>query len=404
MKSIILSLLDKRTAPLLKLGSLLVKEGFIVNYFSNEKINLHSDLNDFLFLNEDFIDKIDPTLELKFKKIYKTDRSLYFYFSEQKALKLMQSWYNKSILFIEKHQIEYCMIEGTPAHELVFELACLDQKVGIMNIFHSPGPRGWSLISKSSVEYPLYSNMKKNLDYVDSVNNQESSRKIYVDIKESKIFKALRFIKRKKNYNYYPKSIIIFQLVLYPIALFLTWILCRLSRQQHNHVMYLHMEPERTVYNCDADFSSQISALNFLTKELGFYITLKEHPSWIGKRDIRFYLQVLLNPRLNYYMDLEKIPKLVWTFSGSVAWERIKEKSPTVVLGRTYLHKSKYVRNFPNIYCHVKKVENNFFEVLSNYAFEGEMNGENLSPSVSDEGNIKKLYEAIKICIANENI
>jgi len=396
--SLVLSLLDTRTPTLIKLGTLLEKEGFDIFYFSNEPCS--SILNQKKMIELNINDQCDINSELisKFSTIYKNDRSLSYYINEKKAMQMMQAWYENSVKFIISNGINYCLIEGTPAHELVFELACIDNNVAILNFFHAPGPRGWSLVSRSSVEYPLYKNSVKDLNYLNTVTKVKGIRKVYVDVSERKITKLFRFLKRKRNYNYYPKHIILVKAAFFPLSYLLSKLLERMSGPQSNHVFYLHMEPERTVSNCGSLFTNQLEAIKCLTYNCDLHITLKEHPDWIGKRPISFLFQALINPKINYKTVLTSQPKLAWTFSGSIAWERTQNELPTMALGNTYLQKSLYVRSFPEIADSISKQDDDFFNFISDYVFEGELFGENLNPEVSEPANLNNLLRAIKIC------
>lgn len=398
MKSIIISLLDTRTPILVKLGKLLKKRGFKVYYFSNENFDKEFHIDNMLLLDENIDIEVEPNLKSKFEKIYKSDRSLHYYFNKDKALMLMQTWHNKAEAFIKKHKIEFCFIEGTPAHELVFEMACKKNNVKIINIIHAPGSRGWSLISKSSVEYPLYKNKKANKEYIDQIKNKPISNKIYLDVNHTLIGKIKRLIFMPKNFNQFPKNIKIIKGICFPINLFLRFILS-INKKQFNHVFFVHLEPERTVYNCGAIFTRQKDALKYITKNLGFKITIKEHPNHIAKLPLSFLLHILINPKINYVTKLTHTPKLAWTFSGSIAWERTLQGLPVVALGKTYLQKSNLVKGFPKIKTNIGKYDGDFFNYISKHVFKGELTGTHWSPNDLSDENIENLFTAVKNCM-----
>ena len=132
-------------------------------------------------------------------------------------------------------------------------------------------------------------------------------------------------------------------------------------------------------------------------------MTIKEHPTWVGKRPLKFLIYVLLNPNVNYTLTIGEIPKLAWTFSGSVAWERSKINKSTVCFGDTYLRRLPSVEGFPkldNLYTAKKK---DVFELLTDYVFECELIGVNLAPAVAKNKNIEKLSEAVRHIMGQKN-
>ena len=397
MKKVLISLLDTRSDTLIKVGDLLKSNNITPYYFSNEKIT-HMHQDPVLILGEQEYSVCDINLKAKFQKIFETDRSMRFYYSESVAIKIMQKWYDNAKEYILHRNIKHCLIEGTPAHELVVELVCIDLGVNIINICHAPGPRGWSLASKSSIEYPLYGNQNKNEEYIAQLSGHQNEIKVYLDSKHTWYGKVLRLIKRKRNYNYYPKWYIVLKVLKYPINIVLRFILKIWGNSQYNHVLYLHEEPERTVYNCGAVFNTQLSALKTISKDLNINISVKEHPNHKGNLPLGFYLSILLHPRLNYITTLSRTPELVWTFSGSIAWERSLKGLPVVSLGKTYLHKSNCVYGYPDIFNHIEK-EDDLVDYISKHVFAGELTGTHWIPSEISDANIENLTKIIVTCI-----
>ena len=158
--------------------------GVAVCYISNELFNDISEQRPYLHFDENKQYTIADDNKEDFERIYNSDRSLYFYYSKARAISLMQYWFEKSLQFIKKQKIKYSIIEGTPAHELVFELACKKSRVCIINIFHAPGPRGWSLISDTSVEKNLFKNFGRRTDYFSQAKKLQEARKVYADVSE----------------------------------------------------------------------------------------------------------------------------------------------------------------------------------------------------------------------------
>lgn len=394
---IALSLLDYRSDVLIKCAQLLETQGQNVCYFSNQ--NMRDIIENDRFLEFKINTETDehPQLRSKFIEIYKNDRSLKYYLSEDLAPRVLASWLSESLTFIHKYDVKCAVIEGTPAHELIFEIACEMLGVKVINIFHAPGPRGWSLISSSSIEYPLYKCSQYKSRYLQDLSRKSDERKIYVDTKESWDKKIYRFIRREKNYNYYPKWKIILDAFATPFSLALSLILVKIKGNAGNSVFYLHMEPERTVSNCGAPFSSQKQALDYITNTLNINITLKEHPDWLGKRPLRFLIYVFLNPNLNYILKSGNSHGLTWTFSGSIAWENELNSKKTVILGNTYL---KHAKNVYALFARNEIVskEENFFDYIASHAFPCELAGANLSSYVMSDENIKNLSAAIMQC------
>ena len=397
MKKILISLLDTRTKTLIKVGDILKRKNITPYYFSNEDVR-HLCRDTLLILDESGRVSCESRLKKSFQTIFESDRSMHFYYSESDAIKIMQKWYDDTKNFILSMDVDYCLIEGTPAHELVVEMVCNDLGVGIINIFHAPGPRGWSLASKSSIEYPLYSNQAKNNKYISQIFSLQETVKTYLDVKHTWYSKVLRLVKRRKNYNYYPKWYICLKVFKFPANVLIRLILKFWGNLQYNHVLYLHEEPERTVYNCGAAFRTQLSALKAISKDLNINISVKEHPNHKGNLPLRFYLGVLFHPRLNYITRLSRTPELVWTFSGSIAWERSLKSLPVVSLGKTYLHKSKFVFGYPIVFNDIEKSDN-LFDYVSNHVFAGELTGTHWIPGEISNSNVENLSEIIITCM-----
>lgn len=397
---IALSLLDLRAPLLIEVGKKLKECGQKVCYFTNQKIDNLNKNELVLILTELPIQKKYPLFKERFRHIYFNDRSFKYYHTEEQAIKIFSYWLDASIKYIEKNEIKFALIEGTPAYELIFEIACEIKSVKIINVFHAPGPRGWSLISSSSVEINLYKSKKFKNSYLSALKNNASKRKVYVDINESIFEKLIRFIKRPRNHNYYPKHVIIADIILRPISYLLSYILVVFKGTQENNVLYLHQEPERTVSNCGSIFSNQIEAIRYITKKLKLKVTLKEHPDWLGKRQLKFLFYVLFNKDVSYIITQKRDVELAWTFSGSIAWENELISKPTILLGGTYLKHAKHVHPIfideRNVYKY-----NNFFDFISEHVFPCELCGVNLTSEALSNKNINNLSKAILVCLTS---
>ena len=395
-----ISLLDMRTPVLRHLGNNLIKEGYDVCYFSNEKQNLINIQEPNFLIDGSGVCSVDSNHINRFQTLYENDRSIKYYYKKYDALRLFEYWYKLSVDFISQHNVTAALIEGTPAHELVFEMACKDMSVRILNVFHAPGPRGWSLISDSSIEQNLFKNKQFSTTYLTDVYSAQQQRKTYVDFNEKPFTKLKRFLKRPINFNYYPKYMILGSFVSRPISILLSYLLILFKGSQKHSVFYLHMEPERTVSNCGSPFMNQIAAIEYITKKLKHNITLKEHPDWVGKRDIKFLFYALLNKRVTYVISLKREVKLAWTFSGSIAWENELKLKPTILLGNTYL------RCAPSTYAIFSKSNdyekvNDFFKHIADHVFQCELSGVNLTPEVISKENVHRLTNAVVNCLTS---
>ena len=193
----------------------------------------------------------------------------------------------------------HIFIEGTPTYELILELVCSRLSLSVLNLFHAPGPIGYMLISSSSVEHPLIKNNGRNPTYYKQIKGRNSGRKVYAQ-PESKLVKLLRFFRRKPNYNYQPKWFILLGKIKFPIRYLLAYFVCWCSLRKHNHVFYLHMDPERTVFNCGAVFNNQLDAIKAIASDSDIKLLVKEHPVMVGRRTCRELLSLLFNRKISY--------------------------------------------------------------------------------------------------------
>ena len=110
---------------------------------------------------------------------------------------------------------------------------------------------------------------------------------------------------------------------------------------------------------------------------------------------------LVIQPKNQLPIKIDEHPKLAWTFSGSIAWERTRDKLYTIVLGKTYLHKSCYVYGYPELEPLPLMKENNFFEYLADYVVEGNLVTTSMNDKVLDQENITALSHALFNAIEN---
>ncbi len=103
----------------------------------------------------------------------------------------------------------------------------------------------------------------------------------------------------------------------------------------------LHVDPEASTMHLSPEFTDQVAVIELLAKRrpLHMNIMVKEHPNMIGRRPPGFYEAIrrlpgvyLINPAIAS-RELVKRAKLVFTITGTVAWEAIVLQKPAVMLG-----------------------------------------------------------------------
>lgn len=103
----------------------------------------------------------------------------------------------------------------------------------------------------------------------------------------------------------------------------------------------LHVDPEASTMHLAPDFTDQLQVIEALAKRrpLHMNILVKEHPNMIGRRPRGFYNSIrklpgvyLIHPSVPS-IDLIRRAKLVFTITGTVAWESIVSGTPAAMLG-----------------------------------------------------------------------
>jgi hypothetical protein len=103
----------------------------------------------------------------------------------------------------------------------------------------------------------------------------------------------------------------------------------------------LHVDPEASTMHLAPDFTNQAAVIEALAKRrpLHLNILVKEHPYMVGLRPQGLYDAIrrlpgvyLINPAVAS-QDMIKRCKMVFTITGTVAWEAIALKKPVAMLG-----------------------------------------------------------------------
>ncbi|MCS5597581.1 MAG: hypothetical protein NZ828_10020 [Alphaproteobacteria bacterium] len=106
----------------------------------------------------------------------------------------------------------------------------------------------------------------------------------------------------------------------------------------------LHMDPEASTMHLAPNYTDQMAVVEALSKQapLHYNILVKENPYMLGRRPQSFYKRLSSLPRV-YIVNPEisgaeiiKHSKLVFTITGTSAWEACLIGKPSVVLGKHY--------------------------------------------------------------------
>lgn len=105
----------------------------------------------------------------------------------------------------------------------------------------------------------------------------------------------------------------------------------------------LHTEPEVTVSVYSKPYLNQIEAIRLLSHNLpiGMSLIVKEHPWSIGKRPLGYYEKILSIPNVRLALpsltsrELVSHSKLVAVIAGSIGYEGLILRKPTIVLSHT---------------------------------------------------------------------
>jgi hypothetical protein len=421
--TIMISLLNSRTRLLHKVGAKLNKENnYNIFYFGDdswvEDYALNNNLN-YLILNSKYSNNttsINEELKEVFIDIYNKDRSIKYYLNESDAINLFQLWFNKISNYIEKNKINYILIEGTPAYELIAELVIQKNKKKVICLFPSPIVSDWTLAAKQSQWVELYKTNSSNKNKESFINEFKQSldeplkTKSYISIKP-KISNKLKIIFLKKSINFYPLTRIIYLYVFRKIMAKIIPIMDDTIDKEYDYIIFLHKEPEKSVQNSASKFANQDQAIiNFLKEYQNKKILIKDHPHAKGYRKIS-EITKWKNYGIDYTSTLSNAKALeitdnIVTFTGTIATEASFKGKNVFLLGRSFQEISKNINPiFINKYYkfNILKATDSYeyIEKLADSAFQGIVTDEVSRPECLKLSNIKRISDGIKsiICI-----
>ena len=106
----------------------------------------------------------------------------------------------------------------------------------------------------------------------------------------------------------------------------------------------LHVEPEIALSLFGREYLNQIELVRNISRSIpvNWKLVVKDHPTGIGRRNIRYYRKLLEIPNVvlvNHYIDSKDIienAKIVFTVSGFSGFEAILQKRPVITFGKTF--------------------------------------------------------------------
>lgn len=115
----------------------------------------------------------------------------------------------------------------------------------------------------------------------------------------------------------------------------------RVNHTKHNVYFPLHVQPEFTTDVRAPFHANQMAIAENISKSVpvGYTILAKEHPGMRGERPLVFYRQLkklhnvqLLSPEIDSH-ELIRTSDVVFTITGSTAWEAILYEKPVIAFG-----------------------------------------------------------------------
>jgi hypothetical protein len=175
------------------------------------------------------------------------------------------------------------------------------------------------------------------------------------------------------------------------------------------------VQPESSIDVLGSYFSDQLKLIKDIRRALPFNVTLvvKEHPNFLGLKSIGFFRQVRRIPNVKLVrhdisnFDIYKKSSIVFTVSGTPAYEAGMMGIPAVIFSRMYFDGLSAIRYCPDVtilkplvfellngFTRDYEADCRFMADLVNRSHDGLWTDPRFDPRVLDPANIDKLTSA----------
>lgn len=427
--NILFSLLDHRAEVLFELSNTLFKEYNHVPYYScddswvNEwSINKCKHSNNLLKFDSSNLSNDNYLIEDRVLVDLNIIRNKDRYLKKKTDLystNLLKSWYYNAKSFLIENEIHAILIEGTPAFELVLELAAKELMIKVIVPDNLWKFKNWSVIYKSSNYAELYptSSDFENLFYDHYHSFQEKTyQRVLYEQRLSKFQLLLNSVScRSSKVNGEP----LIDRIKSKICTYLNRLLIKYNKipQSDYYVYFMHIEPEKTVDNVGFSLESQYSLIWHIAKKipLGRCLVVKEHPDNKGRLSLDIIKKIKAIPAVLYVSPKENTKELfsnslgVFTISGTISIEAQNFNNNVYVFGNGHFLKSNSIKKIENItavsdYFLVESknhepIVSNYISNLSKYAFNFEFSDCIGLPSCLKDENISRMAYSVNYVI-----
>lgn len=429
--NICFSLLNKRTPFFLKVMSKITNANVSAVLDDDQELNKY--INDFpssyLVLSSECNSKtslpagVSEDILSRLSEIFLRDRNMYQHLTLPDAVIVMVGWYISCCDFFDKNRVTHLVIEGTPAYELVAELAAHSCGVKIISPFGAPVVPGFSLVGLDSEWRNIFIREDVNCEYISLLDNTSnlgvkvrdySVKASYTNIITQKLSQTkLYLLNRSLNFpslrfvfeNFIVRKIRILYKKLFKYIL-------PIYKGSFDYVVYLHKEPEKSVSNCGAEFRTQLQALIEFRKCYPLAkIGLKSHPHAKGFQSLRdlkylrslgFYSADNMRP-----VDCVATNTKVISFSGSVLTEVVLLGGSAISFGGSYQCRAEGVKKMfaaPDTMVNSEHQLNleQYRNYLGQAAFKFEVSDVVSRPEIMSDSNVANFISMLnEVCIYN---
>lgn len=430
--NICFSLLNKRTPFFLKVMSKITNANISAVLDDDPELNkyikdlpssylvLSSECNSIISLPAGVSEEILSRLS----EIFLRDRNMYQHHTLPDAVTVMFGWYINCCDFFDKNRVTHLVIEGTPAYELVAELAANSCGVKIISPFGAPVVPGFSLVGLDSEWRNVFLGEDVNCEYIGFIDNASnlgvkvrdySVKASYINAITQKISQSKLYFSNR-SLNFPSLRFVIENLIVRKTRILYKKIFKDILpsyKGSFDYVVYMHKEPEKSVSNCGAKFRTQLEALIEFRKCYPLAkIGLKPHPHAKGfqslhdlkfLRSLGFYSADNMRP-----VDCVATNTKVISFSGSVLSEVVLLGGSAISFGDSYQCRAEGVKKmFAAPGSMVNSEQQLNLEQYRNYlgkaAFKFEVSDVVSRPEIMSDSNVANFISMLnEVCIYNE--